>query len=59
VQVLNRQLERVPVVQAQLLIALEQAAIDQYVQVAMFQQVLAAGDRTGRPEKCHTHGLCP
>jgi hypothetical protein len=56
VQVLNRQLERVPVVQTQLLIALEQAAIDQDMQVSMLQQVFTAGDRACGAQECHTHG---
>ncbi|MNY41614.1 hypothetical protein D3C86_1764440 [compost metagenome] len=41
----HRKLERVPIVQSQLLVALEQSAIDQHMLVAMFQQVLAARNR--------------
>ncbi|MNL32323.1 hypothetical protein D3C87_1541670 [compost metagenome] len=41
----HRKLERVPIVQSQLLVSLEQSAIDQHMLVAMFQQVLAARNR--------------
>jgi hypothetical protein len=56
IEVVNGQLERFPVVQAQLLVALEQAAIDQNMLVTMLQQVLAAGNRARRAKKCHAHG---
>ncbi|MNV89576.1 hypothetical protein D3C71_1838850 [compost metagenome] len=56
VQVANRQLERIPVMQAQLFIALEQAAIDQHMLAFILQQIFAARDRASRTEKCHSHG---
>ncbi|MNF71842.1 hypothetical protein D3C84_538010 [compost metagenome] len=46
IEVADRKLERVAIVQSQLLVALEQTAVDQHMLVAMFQQILAARDRT-------------
>ncbi len=51
----NRQ--RVPVAQPQLLVALEQAAIDHQRRALMAQQVLGACDRAGGTEELDLHGL--
>ena len=45
-----------PVAQAQRLVALEQAAIDQQALAAVGHQIFGAGDRVGRTEKLELHG---
>ncbi|MNR00417.1 hypothetical protein D3C85_1161880 [compost metagenome] len=46
IEVADRKLERVAIVQSQLLVALEQTAVDQHMLVAMLQQILATRNCT-------------
>jgi hypothetical protein len=48
--------QRVPVAQAQLLEALEQAAIEQHLAAAGCQQVFGAGHGAGGAEELYVHG---
>ena len=48
--------QRRPVAQAQLLVALEQPAVDQYPRCALLNQVFRAGDGVGSAQKLEFHG---